>query len=304
MQSESDFSKWLGRVLRRDAIGKNFDAQGGGKAIETRNIRAIEEQDQRHEVNQGLVEQLNVVEPNTDRLLNSLIWELREKLNRQDLTIVLLGSAAVGGKTIKNILVGEKVGDNELDYALLTDTLVSSADATTIHAQFEALLVPTARELNLLRPDSYRACGTHNAIYERYVNAHDPQVLAEEINQAIDENRKLVEDGLLDFSEILDEISRYLIIYFQPSYPAEVNQNNIQVVLDALSLINQANPNNFQIIKQDLLREWQKNHRLKEKHLTGKKAWTDDRTAKFVKNVGESSSQAMSQPLENLLDQV
>lgn len=128
--------------------------------------------------------------------------------------------------------------------------------------------------------------------------------MAREIVDAIEENRQLVESGILEYSEILDEITRYLVVYLEPSVPQEVNEQNLDKLLHTLALIKDDNPENFQIIKQEILREWQKVHRLKDKHLTGKKEWTDKRTAKFVKNVGDISSKAMSKPLEEIFDQV
>lgn len=300
--SESDFSKGLNRVFRRDAIKKSLEENPG--QINTNRVREIEGQNFTHELTRALTEQLYVAEADKIKLLEVITQEIRERLQRDDLTLVLLGSAAHGGKEVKNIMLGKNYGDNEVDYALLTDTPITDAEAEMVHNEVSALFIPTAQSLHLERPDSYRPCGFHNAIHERSTNINNPINLAQEIVEAIEDNRQLVEDGILEYSEILDEITRYLVVYLEPSVPPEVNDYNIHQLLQALSLIKDDNPENFYIIKQEIIREWKKVHRLKDKHLAGKKEWADQRTADFVNKVGESSSQAMSKPLEEILDQV
>lgn len=121
--SEPDFSEQLNRVFRREAIKQSLEENPN--VIDTKRVRGLENQKYTHELTRALNEQLYVAESDKIRLLEVVTQQLRENLQRYDLTIVLLGSAAHGGKEVKNIMLGTKYGDNEVDYALLTDSPIT-----------------------------------------------------------------------------------------------------------------------------------------------------------------------------------
>lgn len=298
MSSESigNFKKNMLRLLTRATI-KN-EQKKTGSLLE--NVRKGKKQ--RSELIDRLTSEVIVVDEEKAAVLLALSEMLRRHFHRPDITLILLGSAGHGGSDVKKIIhSNEKTIDNEIDYALLTDEHISDSDAAQIQTFIQKSIKDVASRLGVSSPDTYRPCDFHNAEHMRKTNIDTPNIVAEQIAQAIDEAIPLVQANVLEYPEMLDEISEELVLYLQPSFPQETNHENTYKLLEALRMIYEYNPEYWEIMTDEILRQWKIIHKIKTKHITKKKPWSDTRTQDFVSTIEDSSSDAMSEPLKKLL---
>lgn len=236
------------------------------------------------------------------RVLAKLSEELQAHFNSPDLALVMLGSASHGGGEIKRHMYPDQELSREIDYGLLSDEALSQQDAEMVHEFVQERMPFIAQDLGLEHASDYHPCGFTNAILVRSLNLESSIDLAKDLTQIITDNQKVVQDGLLEYSDILDETVEQLILYYHPSFPLDVNQRNLRILHDALKKIYTDNPSYWQIIVDELTRQWMIVHRIKDKHLTNKKNWEDTKTHDFVSRVGQESSISMARPFIDLLE--
>lgn len=152
-------------------------------------------------------------------------------------SLVLLGSSVGGGAETRKVF---ETATDDLDLGMLTDLPVGREEGGKISTFLRKELEGQEHGLHL--------CPADNPVEFRAVNLKSE----DEALALLGENFKASKVNL----------------YFVPSFPKEVNEQNKGMILSALTKLASTDPDQWVKVRDALVKDWEKKHHLKPKHLS------------------------------------
>lgn len=296
--SESDFSppatpdldknSWrnnVARLIRRSAIDQNFPRWR--KTYSTQAIKdRVRERESRLAVKdlvEGLASEEFMVDPRMVEVAQKTFEGLKDKYPEIE-AVVIAGSSAQGGAMVRNA-TGSVPSD--FDWGLITNQ-DTGFKIGRITEDGKKIIVNEGKRLKLGR--RFGPCKTFNPTELQATNITDQDKIYDSLEFLGTDNTTRWER---------DEVLQPLIIYFLPSWPAQINQDNRRQVLEALSRLSIDDHVKWQTAVEAISSKWQEFHVIKEKHF--KIAGTHIRDWKLRRNVAAEAPISMSGSMTELL---
>jgi predicted nucleotidyltransferase len=222
------------------------------------------------------------VHPQIAAAVENLSANIVAKYGLHNFSIIVMGSHATGAYATRQ-LFGTQV-QSDLDWGIV-------CDRSTVSAQIIEEIMEYANDFfqkqQYFLDHPVKMCAVVNPKEFLHNNLSSAHELALDI--LLMEARRRISDTWC-FS---------LINYFSPSFPAEVNQRNSQIILDALKLVYRKNVRAWEFITDKLLEIYSQKHSLKRKHLFS----ADNRVKSDFKRfqVSELSEEALTFSFEDTL---
>lgn len=283
MKKTYDQQNWnrdLQRIIRRGAIRRGIKKSNSLNEI----IDATRKFEDQFEVKKRTKKLINE-DFSIDEEKRNVARRLREHLvaggvERRGFAIVILGSAIHGGNMVRKLVMGKKNyfdPNSDIDLGILADEM----DASFANDITEKAMLFFRNEKR------FKLC--------LYMN---PSKLKSS-------NIGSVKDAI----EILNQVNKIgsvtkfdpLLLFFEPSIPPEINQNNRSLILEALSIIYQKDKRKWSNICRSILSGWKEIHYIEYKHIQDP-TYSNNRIDDVIKaKVVRYSNRHMLIAMENLL---
>ena len=253
------------------------DAKGRAK------VRASLEND--YKLYTRLVSELTVTDSIHEECASVIAEQLQDMFELPNLGIVLMGSAAHGGSSVRKLMNQNR---SDFDWGFVCDLDLSSISYTGPGGLKEiTAFVSTAVEIFSSEQNlDLHSCGAMNGAKLHEKNLASDAALLSEVLQAT-------------LFEVSIKFPSRLVFFFQPSYPKRINEKNQEVVLNMLSQLYRIDQKKWELLTKNMVHFWKNIHLIKDKHLTD----NYDVQLNYEKSLLEKQSQAeMSKPFEDLLN--
>lgn len=239
------------------------------------------------ELARRLISEDLLINEQSAELAETLGEQLNEKFDIPGLAIVLMGSGVHGGRQVRELFGTED--ESDFDWGLVSDIDLRSRNVsegnslTDIYGFVTEAVKAYAGEGN----NNFYSCVATNGLEQYEVNI-------ESVKSLLSTVLKLRVPELIPFAV-------QLAYYFQPSFPAEINQRNQRYVLGTLQILSNAEPFKWRILVEGMIESWQSFHLVKLKHVGNQEKIDALETSRRHEPL-KSSPEAMSQRFRKILE--
>lgn len=279
-KSES-FGSDLKRLVRRGAISRGLSADKNLRSVKE-GVRIFEDNSDSKNLIDRLGTEVVVVDPAVEEIAIKAS-EILRKRNSNISAVVLLGSAIHGGSTVRRITGGQDYEPHDFDWGLITKQPMDRRSAEHVVEDFSDIgeqLGETIHSCNYVNPANYRAVDLGSRT----------RTLEEIFSMQYRERKPIDWPSFPDYG--------LLILYFEPSYPLEVNEKNQEVVLKALSSLHNQDEEKWALVVDYMIASWGRAHYIKDKHIQPKLNYKD---AMLARRIVDNSGDVMSEPFAQKL---
>ena len=210
-----------------------------------------------------------------------LATEIQNRHPTANAGVVLLGSAIHGTSLIREVFERESIlmrEDFDLGIVFDRDSLDKN-DLEKIESEMEGFLknsIQIFKICSVFKPSKINICNLTDEVEAL-------RVLTDNVGQS-------------------DDYKHSHLLYFEPSYPPEVNQTNLKYITSGLEKLSVENFQQWHHIVKNVLKSWYTIHAVKVKHFP----WNENevkniRLLVLLNKVDQQSGQMMSGNMRNLL---
>lgn len=222
-----------------------------------------------------------LIEPRWAKISEDLAHELQLEFSEfTNIAVIPMGSAIHGGAFLRQVTQHSTPGQvGDFDWGLATDQDIAFDDPilSKINTLAKRAVPQLAQEAGVEK--NMESCSRHNAKYFRVKNL-------ESVEEAYDHLLKTADNYIPDQDPFFQ--------IFQPSFPAEVNQRNQEMFLEALRQLAKQDSDLWEVVAENLVQAWERVHRIHGKHLIDQNS-SDKAAVKKANELAEYSGRVMSQ---------
>lgn len=239
------------RLIRRSLIQKQFDI--GETSLEqiVKTVRQEEREHSAHSLPQQILSGEDLLDPDIERITVELSEYLLAKFPNVR-AIVLLGSLTTGGAKLREAM-GHLQGHSDYDWGIIGN--LSADELYRVVTEADAFLSAHSSK-------SLVSCGYVNP---QTFNVPSIELATTQIDEMLQTFSTLDENGKIDL-EVNQATIRYLIMYFNRSYPTHVNELNQKAIAQRLALIQKSDPVHYHKILRGISTRLAQTHAIKAKH--------------------------------------
>lgn len=272
-------------TVRENFLGKN------ALVLNLEQRRAIRQELQRAEtLCQRLIEDELLIDEDFAELADSLGKQLREKFDLPGLALVLIGSGVHGGLQLRKLFSTE--GSSDFDWGVVSDR------------DFADIKLDDPNSLDHIVEFVKMGVKAYAAVKDRELHSCESMNGFEVHEQNILSVQDLLSSILKMKPHEYATLSTQLVFYFQPSFPAEINQRNQEFILNTLRILANADHRKWSTLVSSMVESWKGLHLVKRKHVgrSNYKINSDELENKKHADLKISSAEAMSQRFREMLD--
>ncbi|MBU1457709.1 hypothetical protein KJ845_03320 [Patescibacteria group bacterium] len=237
----------LERILKRSQISKDIKDGMGLKHIKE-DVRHSQPKQTSSDLIDKFTSEQHVILPEVQATLVKLGEIVQKKYPKiTGLSLVPIGSSVNGGNTLRSLL--GTLQNSDLDLALLYDGTPPSLTKRTQIQNFLGEQFEIAKA-NTSLPYRFHLCPVVSISYNHTENLPNTNAALKRLLKASKDNS-----------------DHEILLYFYPSFPPEVNRDNLKHIFDALRLLNKISSSKWQSITDTILKRWRALYKIQDKHL-------------------------------------
>lgn len=282
----SEFSGNLQRIANREYAGQAL-SKGASLVEAAHSARDKSQLKNNAEDIRILADELIKIEPKRFEVAVNLQKKLAEKFpDVPGITVVPGGSAVRGGGIVREMLENELDKVTDLDWAMTADIDVSRDTRKAISDYAREQIPLIAHELNL-----------PGMIGSSYINSEN--FFAKNI-ESVDEAKKILLDKFNDQEFEWDPWTDETVIYLSASTPAETNDKNRKLILEALGEISIEDHDVWKWVTDNILDSYKQLFQIKQKHLDTQYA-NKPKDEELKRSVRESGKEVLMEKLRRTI---